>query len=126
MTRRPQFRAAVLAGAVALICGCAAPEETEESGWQREMERLKSLPYASLSGAGDDTDTGTTLHVEEKTQPGYHLYLSRVTNDIFLSDLEGRIVRTWSFPEGNPPPSRFPRASGASPGMRCCSTTEAC
>ena len=77
--------------------------------WQQELELLRSLPYVSVVPAERRNGVGVTLFDQARTQPGYNLYCSRITNEVFLEDLQGRAIKKWTFPEGNPSPEELAR-----------------
>jgi|TARA_B100000809_G_scaffold254384_1_gene291515 hypothetical protein len=83
------------------------PGTLSPSTWQRELRSLHSLPYVDVVSAKGQDEVGVTVIDRARAQPGYNLYCSRITNDVLLEDLDGRVVNTWAFPEGNPPPKKL-------------------
>ncbi len=45
--------------------------------------------------------TGVNLLKREKCDPSYRLYSSRGTESAHIIDLDGRVVHSWSFPQGH-------------------------
>ena len=90
------------------------PRTMSEATWQQRMKALQSLPYVNIISAEGRNEVGVTLWDQTRTQPGYNLYCSRITNEIFLEDLQGRVIKKWAFPEGNPSPEELAkRVQGA-------------
>jgi hypothetical protein len=66
----------------------------------RRLEQLKSVPYTSVgredvSGA----PSGVVVYDRARAEDGYNLYVSRVSPEAFLMDMEGKIVHRWTYPE---------------------------
>lgn len=70
-----------------------APPETGATG-DEDLARVLSLPYAR-GGAPVSGRAGVTVHVPERTSPGYNLYTSGHAPEAVLTDLEGRVVHRW-------------------------------
>jgi len=65
---------------------------------------LRSVPYVGYSEtAVDETDTGVVLYNPEKAYSGYNLYCAWSSGEVFLLDMEGRVVHRWTYPrlQGN-------------------------
>jgi hypothetical protein len=79
--------------------GSQKPED-----WDKRLEMLRSVPYLSLSeGAVDEGDTGVVLYDPELACNGYNLYCTLGTGEVFVLDMEGRVMHRWACkPAGGP------------------------
>jgi hypothetical protein len=85
--------------AVAVFRGPGTGEEPGETLEQR-LEKLRSVPYTSVTReVADETRSGVVRHDTSMVFGGYNLYCSRVSPEVFLMDMTGRVVHTWSRPE---------------------------
>jgi hypothetical protein len=96
---------AVLAALVILAgAGVCRSQQNEPAGSEEDLrkrlDRLRSLPYTSVSEEKVSGDTmGVVLHNSDKAYQGYNLYCSRIRTEAFLADMEGRIVHRWLHPQ---------------------------
>jgi hypothetical protein len=70
---------------------------------KRRLERLRSVPYASVTAEkADPSKSGVLVHDKGRAYPGYNLYCSEVKAEAYLMDMSGKIVHTWTYPEIRP------------------------
>ena len=63
-----------------------------------DLDRLKALPYVHWTKKQADSQMkGVTKYDPDRASPGYNLFTNDMTQ-IYLMDLEGRIVHTWNVP----------------------------
>jgi hypothetical protein len=80
---------------------CAAA--TGDSDLKRRLEKLRSVPYTSVTDDVSDRETsGVVLHDPARAWQGYNLYCSRVSPHVYLMDMQGNIVHTWFYSEKRP------------------------
>jgi hypothetical protein len=91
--------AAVLVTTIVLLTyrrGEAPPPEASRTG---RLEQLRSVPYTTVTEYETDTDdAGVIVSKPDKACRGYNLFCSRILPEIYLMDMDGAIVHTWSRP----------------------------
>jgi hypothetical protein len=91
-------------GAGIVIVFLTRPQSPGEGGpasddLDRRLERLRSVPYTSVTGEKVGTDSsGVVLFDRERAYRGYNLFCPRVTPEVILMDMDGRVVNRWTFP----------------------------
>ena len=75
----------------------APPPEASRTG---RLEQLRSLPYTAVTDyeAGSGR-AGVLVSKPDKAYQGYNLFCSRIMPEVYLMDMAGAIVHTWSRPE---------------------------
>jgi len=81
---------------------------------------IRSLPYLSSgTKAAGSVETGVVLHNPEKVFPGVNLYTSGHADEAYLIDMEGSLIKKWSYPRNKLEPDRkVGRGRGALSGIR--------
>lgn len=91
----------ILAGALLMLCcsGEQAKDDTRAAGaLEHKLERLKSVPYTSVTEEPAEEDTsGVLVYDTESAFPGYNLFCSRISPEILLLDMQGRLVHRWGY-----------------------------
>jgi hypothetical protein len=76
-----------------------APDEPT-ADLRKRLDQLRSVPYTSITRDTVDVRvSGVTIHKPDKTYDGYHIYCSRTSPEVYLMDMSGQRVHTWSYPE---------------------------
>jgi hypothetical protein len=92
------FRTATIAVtllAIILLPACSkAPEESSKTRVEDQLQALGYVDFVAVDGA-DFGKSGVTLHIPEKTSPGYNLFNTRTSNQALLIDMDGETVHTW-------------------------------
>jgi hypothetical protein len=79
------------------FCGRERPRD-DSSEIEQRLERLKSVPYTSVTSEKVSPDTaGVMLYDRRRAWPGYNLYCSRSAPEALLLDMDGRVVHKWSY-----------------------------
>jgi len=79
------------------------PAEESESDLKRRLEKLRSLPYTTVTpDEVAPSDAGVVLYDPERANPGYNLYCSGIKAEAYLMSMAGEIVHTWTYPEIEP------------------------
>jgi hypothetical protein len=81
--------------------GALANKQNSEkpADWRKRLEMLRSVPYVDISETvGEEEVSGVTLYDPEKAYSGYNLYSSLSSGEVFLLDMEGRVVHRWTYP----------------------------
>jgi hypothetical protein len=77
--------------------GPAGPAEVDRA---TRLDRLRALPYTSVTPYGaDSSQSGVRLYKRDKAYAGYNLYCSGIAPEVYLMNMDGTIVHTWSRPE---------------------------
>jgi len=100
----------IVAAVAALVIALAVsqkderpPAEEREADHKRRLERLRSLPYTTVTREEvEPSEAGVILHDTERASPGYNLYCSGVKPEAYLMSMSGEIVHTWRYPEIQP------------------------
>ncbi len=83
--------------------GQVPPTENPQPDLGRRLERLRSLPYATVTPEMvEPSRAGVVVHDIEQACPGYNLYCSGVKPEAYLMSMSGEIVHTWTYPEISP------------------------
>ncbi len=92
----------LIALAVLLMLSCQGERpQSKTDSLERRLEKLRSVPYTSLTEeAGGDT-SGVILYDPGRAWPGYNLYCSRTSPEAFLIDMGGVVVHRWSYPQAD-------------------------
>jgi hypothetical protein len=78
----------------------ANPDDGARTDLDRRLEKLKSLPYTSVTSEKTDPESvGVVFHLPGQACAGYNLYCCERCPDIFLIDMNGEIVHRWTHPE---------------------------
>ncbi len=91
--------AAVLVTATVLLT--YRPNETPppEASRTDRLEQLKSLPYTAVTDYEAGTvEAGVLVSKPDKVYRGYNIFCSRILPEVYLMDMDGAIVHTWSRP----------------------------
>jgi hypothetical protein len=100
---------AVIAGTLMLIRTLSVTEDAEPYSAEEmedRLDRLRSVPYTSRTApSADSLPAGVVLNLADRTWPGYNLYCSRTTPYAHLTDMEGRIVHSWTYSQGEDAPA---------------------
>jgi hypothetical protein len=65
---------------------------------KRRLDQLRSVPYISVTPDTVDVRiSGVTVYKPDKTHDGYHIYCSRTSPEVYLMDMNGKRVHTWTF-----------------------------
>jgi hypothetical protein len=104
VTRRRHTFFVVFALAVSLAvmsgCGESGGEGTPSSdAAERDVDRLRSLPYVSGTQAESGGSGGVVFSDDERVCPGYRLYTIAGNGRAELIDGRGDIVRSWERPD---------------------------
>jgi len=94
--------AAVLVTATVLLT--YRPNETPppEASRTDRLEQLKSLPYTAVTDYEAGTvEAGVLVSKPDKVYRGYNIFCSRILPEVYLMDMDGAIVHTWSRPGDN-------------------------
>jgi hypothetical protein len=76
-----------------------SPAEDSQEANARRLERLRSVPYTSLTETPvDSTVSGVLVYDRDRACPGYNLYCSRIRPEVRLIDMEGNLVHVWTYP----------------------------
>jgi hypothetical protein len=62
------------------------------------LGQLRSLPYTAVTDYEAGGEAGVLVFERDKAAAGYNLYCSRVLPEVYLMDMDGVIVHTWSRP----------------------------
>lgn len=91
--------AAGLAVALSLLVRTGS-EEGKPAGRDGRLDQLRSVPYTSVGSEDVSGEPGgVVVHDPARAGDGYNLYVSRVSPEAFLLDMEGKVVHRWSYPE---------------------------
>jgi hypothetical protein len=91
---------ALVVCAALLFVVCNLVERPAELSDRERMTRLLALPYLSHSPErANEDDAGVVRHLRDKADPGYNLYTSRTSPEIYLIDMDGNLVRSWTSPQ---------------------------
>jgi hypothetical protein len=89
--------------AVTIFLFTYQPEERRspaESARDTRLDRLRSVPYTAVTAyEADSSQSGVRIYKTAMAYPGYNLYCSRTEPRVYLMDMEGNMVHTWSRPE---------------------------
>jgi hypothetical protein len=102
--RHPSFTVvatciAVLATMSTLGCQRDKPESDGGEAAMR-LEQFRSVPYTLLGDEKAEEDSsGVTVYDRERAFEGYNLYCSQVAPEVYLMDMDGAIVHTWTYPD---------------------------
>ena len=67
----------------------------QDGARERNIDRLRALPYASSVERGLQRETGVIEHDRDRSCPGYSLYCIQFLSRADLIDENGRVVRSW-------------------------------
>ncbi len=91
--------AVVLIVTVVLLTYRPDEDRTTGTGRADRLEQLRSLPYTTVTdyetGSGR---AGVLISKPDKAYGGYNLFCSRILPEVYLMDMDGVIVHTWSRP----------------------------
>jgi outer membrane protein assembly factor BamB len=91
--------AAVLVTTIVLLTLRPDEPPPPEASRTDRLEQLKSLPYTAVTGYEAGSDRGGVLVSKpDKAYQGYNLFCSRILPEVYLMDMEGKVVHTWSRP----------------------------
>jgi hypothetical protein len=78
------------------------PQGPADDDTDTRLERLRSVPYTALTSyEADPGQSGVRIHERARAYGGYNLYCSRTDPEVYLMDMEGTVVHTWSRPAGD-------------------------
>jgi hypothetical protein len=67
---------------------------------KKRLKALQSVPYTFLTKEEVDPDkSGVITYKPEKSYRGYNLYCGRLSSEVILIDMTGRVVHRWSYPD---------------------------
>ena len=79
------------------------PGEESRADLGRRLERLRSLPYATVTPEKvGPSEAGVIVHDIGRACPGYNLYCSGVKPEAYLMNMSGEVVHTWAYPQISP------------------------
>jgi hypothetical protein len=88
---------------ILIVSAVRNPNDDADSGRQadlkRRLERFKSVPYTSLTRTEVDSSRAGVIIKDGRACDGYNLYCSRISPEVFLMDMAGKVVHRWSYPE---------------------------
>jgi hypothetical protein len=65
---------------------------------RRRLDQLRSVPYTmTTSDQAAPDKVGVVIYDPERAYPGYNIYTMLESYRACLSDMEGKIVKTWSY-----------------------------
>lgn len=96
--------AAALVIVVVVSQNSRGPEPVQSGpDMSRRLERLRSLPYTTVTPEEvDPSEGGVVIHEKDRAGPGYNLYCSEVKPEAYLMNMSGEIVHGWSYPDMKP------------------------
>jgi hypothetical protein len=75
----------------------SVPEE-KTVDLKKRLDQLRSVPYTSITRDTVDVRvSGVTTYKRGKAYDGYNIYCSRTSPEVYLMDMDGERVHTWSF-----------------------------
>lgn len=84
-----------------LMPGCSRDDRTDvrsSSALERRLDRLRSVPYSSVTEERVEGDTsGVLVYDTDRAYAGYNLLCSRISPEVLLLDMQGRLVHRWFF-----------------------------
>jgi len=100
MLSKPRTLAASLCALLALAAcsgGAADPPPPGGDASAPDLDKLRSLPYIAFSEEKPGKGEGGLISIdEERSYPGYNIYIVQYKCTAELMDRHGRVLRTWS------------------------------
>jgi hypothetical protein len=89
------------------VCTCTperkddgAETHTDSKG---RLEKLRSIPYTSVTDEEvGEAPSHVVIYDAERASPGYNLFCSRTTPEVWLIDMNGRPVHNWYYRREHP------------------------
>ncbi len=90
----------ILLAALLILCCSKDGREDQRApdALERKLQRLRSVPYSSLTQEGFEGDScGVLIYDTDRASAGYNLFCSRINPEIRLLDMHGRLVHRWFY-----------------------------
>ena len=88
-----------------VLLGCSGDDRADprsSGALERRLDRLKSVPYSSVTEeVVEDEASGVLVHDADRVSPGYNLLCSRISPEVLLLDMQGRLVHRWFYNIGH-------------------------
>lgn len=73
-------------------------QEKHARDMERRLAQLRSVPYTALSQDEVGAEqVGVTIFDRARAYPGYNLYCSQTEHEVYLMDMAGKVVHTWTY-----------------------------
>jgi hypothetical protein len=95
---------AALFAALAVVGGCGGGDrgdaaEASRKDLKERLEALRSVPYTTMTEEDvQPEEMGVVVYDRERAYPGYNLHCSVMFGEARLTDMEGNLIHTWSYP----------------------------
>jgi hypothetical protein len=67
-------------------------------GLEKRLKALRSVPYTFVTNEEvDPNKSGVVTYQPEKSCRGYNLYCGRLSSEVILMDMTGRVIHRWTY-----------------------------